>query len=222
MQRKNNLKNIIRTASNETTSLIRYRLPLLKGFLRFHDWTLHNVRQAIAQGNFYAAAVHAQACLLAISEGPLRWILWAVLGARTALKLDQMLSKKSALSVLPQEFKNTLYGTGVRDRLISQLEAIEGNVGELTEEQRQRAGRIMSALNATRNLKLRDLRNELARFNFYIETDGTTVWWNKKGLENRLPIEWLYEYLSEITPSIKNGLIEMIAHFELQSGQDSA
>jgi hypothetical protein len=133
-----------------------------------------------------------------------------------------MLSKKSALSVLPQEFKNTLYGTGVRDRLISQLEAIEGNVGELTEEQRQRADRIMSALNATRNLKLRDLRNELARFNFYIETDGTTVWWNKKGLENRLPIEWLYEYLSEITPSIKNGLIEMIAHLELQSGQDSA
>ncbi len=135
MQRKNkSQENIIRTAGNETTSLIRYRLPLLKGFLRFHEWTLHNVRQAIAHGNFYAAAIHAQACLLAISEGPLRWILGAVLGARTTLKIDQTLSKKSAISELPQEFKNTLYGTGVRDRLMSQLEAIEGNVGELTEE----------------------------------------------------------------------------------------
>jgi hypothetical protein len=107
-------------------------------------------------------------------------------------------------------------------RLLSQLEAIEGNVGELTEEQRQRTGRIRSAINATSNLKLRDLRNALTHFNFYIETDGTIVWWNKKGLENRLPIEWLFEYLSEIIPSIKNGLIELIAHFELQSGQDSA
>lgn len=217
-----NLVTLFRAASNETISLIRYRLPLLKGFLRFHDWTLHNVSQAIAQGNFYAAAVHAQACLLAISEGPLRWILWAVLGVRKTLKLDQMLSEKSALSELPQELKNALYGTGVRDRLLSQIEAIEGNVGELTEEQRQRTGRIRSAINATSNLKLQDLRNALAHFNFYIETDGTIVWWNKKGLENRLPIEWLYEYLSEITPSIKNGLIELIAHFELQSGQDSA
>lgn len=217
-----NLRTLFRAASNETISLIRYRLPLLKGFLRFHDWTLHNVSQAIAQGNFYAAAVHAQACLLAISEGPLRWILWAVLGVRKTQKLDQMLSKKSALSKLPQEFKNALYGTGVRDRLSSQLDALEGNVGELTEEQLQRAGQIRSAINATSNLKLQDLRNALACFNFYIETDGTIVWWNKKGLENRLPIEWLYEYLSEITPSIKNGLIELIAHFELQSGQDNA
>lgn len=217
-----NLVTLFRAASNETISLIRYRLPLLKGFLRFHDWTLHNVSQAIAQGNFYAAAVHAQACLLAISEGPLRWILWAVLGVRKTQKLDQMLSEKSALSELPQELKNSLYGTGVRDRLSSQLDALEGNVGELTEEQLQRAGRIRSAINATSNLKLQDLRNALAHFNFYIETDGTIVWWNKKGLENRLPIEWLYEYLSEITPSIKNGLIELIAHFELQSGQDSA
>jgi len=217
-----NLRTLFRDASNETTGLIRYRLPLLKGFLRFHDWTLHNISQAIAQGNFYAAAVHAQACLLAISEGPLRWILWAVLGVRKTQKLDQMLSKKSALSELPQEFKKALYGTEVRARLLSQLEDIEGNVGELTEEQRQRAGRIRSAINATSNLKLHDLRNALAHFNFYIETDGTIVWWNKKGLENRLPIEWLFEYLSEIIPSIKNGLIELIAHFELQSGQDSA
>lgn len=217
-----NLVTLFRAASNETISLIRYRLPLLKGFLRFHDWTLHNVSQAIAQGNFYAAAVHAQACLLAISEGPLRWILWAVLGVRKTQKLDQMLSEKSALSELPQELKNALYGTGVRDRLSSQLEALEGNVRELTEEQLQRAGQIRSAINATSNLKLQDLRNALAHFNFYIETDGTIVWWNKKGLENRLPIEWLYEYLSEITPSIKNGLIELIAYFELQSGQDSA
>ncbi len=217
-----NLVTLFRAASNETISLIRYRLPLLKGFLRFHDWTLHNVSQAIAQGNFYAAAVHAQACLLAISEGPLRWILWAVLGVRKTPTIDQMLSEKSALSELPQELKNALYGTGVRDRLSSQLEALEGNVGELTEEQLQRAGQIRSAINATSNLKLQDLRNALTRFDFYIETDGTIVWWNKKGLENRLPIEWLYEYLSDITPSIKNGLIELTAHFELQSGQDSA
>ena len=119
-----NLVTLFRAASNETISLIRYRLPLLKGFLRFHDWTLHNVSQAIAQGNFYAAAVHAQACLLAISEGPLRWILWAVLGVRKTPALDQMLSKKSALSELPKKLKNALYGTGVRDRLSSQLEAI--------------------------------------------------------------------------------------------------
>lgn len=217
-----NLVTLFRGASNETDSIIRYRLPLLKGFLRFHDWTLHNVSRAIAQGNFYAAAVHAQACLLAISEGPLRWILWAVLGVRTTLTLNQMLSKKSAISELPQELKNALYGTEVSAMLLSQLEAIEGNVEKLTEEQRQREGRIRSAINATSNLKMQDLRNALARFNFYIETDGTIVWWNKKGLENRLPIEWLYVYLSEITLSIKNGLIDMIAHFELQSGQDSA
>ena len=203
---------IIGSSDNKfrTRLLIRRRLPQIKGFFSYRDWTYQSVRVFRLFRQVDLVTLHAQYYLLRFTEGPLRWILWALLGETRPLMMGELLNliKTRNLSLEPQ-LRDAIYGDSLRKEIQAELTSVLSNLGNLSGQQRARKDELLRSLSSVEQLDFGSLRNALAHQDFYITTKGKFLLWRVNDKWVSVPQIFLLGYVMKITPPVEHYVKEL-------------
>lgn len=206
----NERANLFQSMTEESRLLIRRRLPQIKDFFSYRDWTYHQVDLAKKAKDSYALTLHAQYYLLRFTEGPLRWVLWALLGETRPLMMGELLNliNKRNLSLEPQ-LRDAIYGDSLRKEIQAELTSVLSNLGNLSGQQRARKDELLRSLSSVEQLDFGSLRNALAHQDFYITTKGKFLLWRVNDKWVSVPQIFLLGYVMKITPPVEHYVKEL-------------
>ena len=202
--------NLCESMTESSRTLFRSRLHQIESYMRYRDWSAKQVHEAHKKKDVFGVTTHAHSFFLRFSEGPLRWILWALLDQDKPLMLGNLIeiAKNKKVNFYPG-LEDAIYGRSYAKKMCTDLEAALPAHRELNERQLKNKEQILESIHVVESLNLVKFRNALAHQDFYISKNGSYLCWRENDQWKKMPQAYLLGYISQVMPPVE-GYIEKL------------